>query len=161
MIGTLMFLNYRNRTKVVVVPDVTEMTVEEAEELLEKKGFQYDVITEENDDIEEGYVIETRPKAGSSKRKGSIITIVESAGIADVILKDYTNQKAETLEKKLTELGLKVTIEKKEVDSPKDYIGKIGIVIDQSPKLTEEETRLESGDEIILYTPDIYEVWYS
>lgn len=158
MIGILLFVNYRNRTKVIVVPDVAEMTTEEAEELLKKKGFIYEVQTEESDEVEEGYVIETKPKAGSSKRKGSTIVIIESSGIADVILKDYTNQKADTLKDKLTDLGLKVTVEKKEVDSPKDYIGKTGIVIDQSPKFNEEEeVKLEAGTEIILYTPDIYE----
>lgn len=158
MIGTLVFVNYRNRTKVVVVPDVTEMTVEEAEEILKKKGFKFDIEQEPSDEIEEGYVIETRPKAGSSKRKGSIIVIVESSGIEDVILEDYTNQKAETLEDKLTKLGLDVKVEKKEVDSPKDYIGKTGIVIDQNPKFNpDEDTKLEAGTEIILYIPDIYE----
>ena len=158
MIGILLFVNYRNRTKVVVVPDVTEMTVEEAIEALEKKNFKYDVEYEESDEIEEGYVIETKPKAGSSKKRGSTIIIVESSGIADVVLKDYTNQKAESLETKLTDLGLDVKIEKKEVESPKDYIGKIGVVIDQSPKFNEgEEVKLEAGDEIILYVPDIFE----
>lgn len=158
MIGVLLFVNYRNRTKVVVVPDVTDMTTEKAEEVLTEKGFKYDVQTEESDEIEEGYVIKTKPKAGSSKKKGSIIIIVESSGIADVVLKDYTDQKAETLEDRLTNLGLTVKIEKKEVESPKDYIGKTGIVIDQSPKFNEEEeVKLEAGDEIILYIPDIYE----
>lgn len=158
MIGVLLFVNYKNKTKVVVVPDVTDMTTEEAEKLLTKKGFKFDVQIEESDEIEEGYVIGTKPKAGSSKRKGSIITIIESSGVADVILKDYTNQKAETLEERLTNLGLQVKVEKKEVESPKDYIGKIGIVIDQSPKFSdEEEVILEEGDEIILYIPDIFE----
>ena len=158
MIGTLIFMNYRNNTKVIVVPDVTGMTTEKAEEALKKKGFQYDVKTEESDEVEEGKVIKTQPKAGASKKKGSIITIIESSGMADVILKDYTDQNAETIKEKLTGLGLKVTIEKLKVDSPKDYIGKINIVIDQNPKYnSEEETKLESGDEITLYVPDIFE----
>ena len=158
MIGILLFMNYRNRTKIVIVPDVTGMTTEKAEKTLSDKGFKYDVKTEESDEVEEGYVIKTQPKAGSSKKKGSIITIVESSGIADVVLKDYTNQRADTLKERLTDLGLKVKIEKLEVESPKDYIGKINIVIDQSPKYSEgEEIILEAGDEIVLYTPDIYE----
>lgn len=158
MLGTLLFVNYRNRTKVVVVPDVAGMTTEKAEKTLTKKGFKYDVKTEESDEVEEGYVIKTDPKAGSSKKRGSIITIIESSGIADVVLKDYTNQRADTLKEKLEELGLKVTIEKLAVDSPKDYIGKTNVVIDQSPKYSDgEDTKLEAGDEIILYVPDIYE----
>lgn len=158
MLITLLFMNNRNDTKVVVVPDVSEKTVEEASEMLKKKGFKFEIQYEESDTIEEGYVIETKPKAGSSKKKGSIIVILESSGMADVILKDYTNQKVESLEKKLKDLGLDVKVEKKEVDSPKDYIGKTGVVIDQSPKYNaEEEVELEAGTEIILYVPDIFE----
>ncbi len=158
MLGILMFMNHRNNTKVIVVPDVTEMTVEKATSLLKKKGFKYDIKTEESDEIEEGYVIETQPKAGSSKRKGSIITIVESSGMADVVLKDYTDQRADSIKERLEKSGLKVRIEKKEITNPKDYIGKVGIVIDQNPKYNfDEEIKLEEGDELILYIPDIYE----
>ena len=146
-----------NSIKVEVV-DFSEMSVEEASEKLKKKGFKFEIQYEESDTIEEGYVIETKPKAGSSKKKGSIIVILESSGIADVILKDYTNQKVESLEKKLKDLGLDVKVEKKEVENPKDYIGKTGVVIDQSPKYNiEEEVELKAGTEIILYVPDIFE----
>ena len=158
MLITLLVVNNQNKTKVVEVPEVSDKTTEEAIEMLTKKGFKYDIEYEESNVVEEGYVISTKPKAGSSKKRGSTIIIVESSGIADVILKDYTNQKAEVLLNKLISLGLDARIEKKEVESPKDYIGKIGIVIDQSPKYNElEETVLEAGTEIILYTPDIYE----
>lgn len=158
MAGILVFVNYRNRTKIVIVPDVSEMSVADAVDVIKEKGFKYEIQTEESDEIEEGYVIKTKPKAGSSKKKGSIIVIVESSGIADVILKDYTNQNALTLEEKLKELGLDVKIEKKEVENPSEYIGKVGIVIDQSPKYNaEKEIELKAGEEIILYVPDILE----
>ena len=157
MAGVLIFMNYKNKTKIVVVPDVSGMTVEKAEKALTKKGFKYDVKPEESDEVDEGLVIKTQPRAGSSKKKGSIITIIESSGMADVVLKDYTNQKAESVKERLEKLGLKVSIEKKEVESPKDYIGKTNVVIDQNPKVGEDEVVLESGTEIILYTPDIFE----
>lgn len=158
MIGTLFFMNSRNNTKVIIVPDVTDISTEDAEEKLTKKGFRYEVITEESDEIEEGYVIRTKPKAGSSKRRGSIITIVESSGSREVALADYTNQDADVIKEKLTNAGFVVKIEKKKVDSPRDYIGKNNTVIDQSPKYSEDdETQLKDGDEIILYIPDIYE----
>ena len=158
MLITLLVVNNQNKTKVVEVPEVSDKTTEEAIEMLTKKGFKYDVEYEESNVVEEGYVIATKPKAGSSKKKGSIIVILESSGMADVILKDYTNQKVEALEKKLKDLGLDVKVEKKEVENPKDYIGKTGVVIDQSPKYNaEEEVELEAGTEIILYVPDIFE----
>ena len=158
MIGTLIFFNSKNKEKVIVVPDVSEMTVEEASKLLEKKGFKYDIEFESSDEIEEGYVIKTKPGEGSSKKKGSIIVIVESTGTEDVVLQDYTNQNATTLKEKLESSGLKVKIEKKELEDASDYVGKMDIVIEQSPKFNEEEeVTLKEGDEVILYVPDIIE----
>lgn len=158
MVGVLVFLNSRNNMKIVPVPDVTDMSVDEASELLEKKGFKYDIEFESSDEIEEGYVIKTKPAAGSSKKKGSIIIIVKSTGTEDVVLKDYTGQNAVDLEKKLKSSGLDVKIEKKEIDDASVYIGKSGIVIDQSPKFSEdEEITLKEDEEIILYVPDILE----
>lgn len=162
MFLVLLFVNDQNKTKVVVVPDVSEMTVEEAGKILKKKGFIYEIQYDDSDEIEEGYVIDTKPGAGSSKKKGSTIIIIESSGIADVILKDYTNQKASALQAKLIGMGLNATIEKKNVKDfdaiPKDYIGKADIVIDQSPKFnSDEEVKLEAGQDIILYVPDIFE----
>lgn len=158
MIGTLIFFNSRNKEKVIVVPDLSEKSVEEAKELLDKKGFKYDIEFESNDEIDEGYVIKTKPGAGSSKKKGSIIIIVESTGTEDVVLQDYINQNAITLKEKLESSGLKVKIEKKELEDASDYVGKMDIVIDQSPMFNEEEEiTLKEGDEVILYVPDIIE----
>ena len=158
MIVILIFLNNRNNYKVVTVPNVVGMTTEKALTVLKKKGFQGDIQTEVSDEVKEGRVIETKPRAGSSKKKGSVITIVESSGAADIILKDYTNQKAEAIREKLEALGLDVRIEKQEVESPKDYIGKQKMVIAQSPKYSaSEEMELKKGDKIILYIPDIFD----
>lgn len=158
MIGGLIYLNYKNDTKVVAVPDITNKSVEEAIEILEDKHFIYDIEFESSNDIEEGYVIKTKPRAGSSKKKGSKIIIVESTGTEDVVLKDYTNQNVESLKTRLESSGIKVIIEKKELESPKDYIGKVGTVIDQLPKYNEEEEIvLEKDDVITLYIPDILE----
>lgn len=156
MLGTLLFFNYRNQTKVITVPDVKEMTIEEAEKALEKKGFKYTVETQESDEVAEGLVIKTSPKAGSTKKKGSIITIYESSGSTSVLLEDYTDKNYNTIEERLKNLGLDVKIEKKEVDEPGDYVGKEDLIIDQDPKYTGEEIRLQKGDKITLYVPDIY-----
>lgn len=158
MIGILIFVNNKNDSKTVIVPDVSDMTVEEAEKALKKKGFKYEVKTEESDEVDKGKVIGTKPKAGSSKKKGSVIVIIESDGSASMVLRDYTGENADDLKERLEKLKLKVKIEKKEVDSPKDYIGKVNTVIAQSPEyVADDETKLEEDDEIILYVPDILE----
>ena len=156
MVSVLLFLNNRNSYKVVTVPDVEGKKVKQAEKILKDKGFKIDIKEEASNDVKKGLVIRTSPKKGASKKKGSIITIYESTGFADVILKDYTGQKIDTVKELLSSLGLSVLIEKKTVSSPKDYIGKKDVIIDQSPKYTsEEEQKLEKDDVITLFYPDI------
>ena len=158
LLGLLIFFNNKNRYKVVVVPDVVGMKLDKAKTTLKKKGFQYEIKTEASDEVDEGKVIKTNPTAGSSKKKGSIITVVSSSGVADVDLKNYVDQKVDTVKEKLESLGLEVKVEKKEVDSPKDYIGKKDLIIDQDPKYNpDEERKLKKDDVIILYYPDILE----
>lgn len=157
MIGTLIFFNYRNQTKIIVVPDLTNMTTEKAEATLEKKGLKYDIKSEPSDEIKEGHVIKTSPKAGSSKKKGSIITIIESSGEKSVTLENYTGENYNTIKERLSNLGIDVEIKKKTVENPSEYVGKEDLIIDQEPKYKEdEETKIEKKDKIILYIPDIF-----
>jgi serine/threonine-protein kinase len=132
------------------------MLTEEAIKVLEKKGFKYTVESKEDDTIEEGYVIKTSPKAGSNKKKGSTITIIESSGLSSYVLEDYTGKNYNAIEEKLKNMEINVKIEKKSVDNSSDYIGNEDIIIDQKPAFDKEnETILEKGDTVTLYIPDI------
>ena len=156
MVALLLFFNNRNKYKTVEVPDVVGFSVKKAESTLKNKGFKYDIKEEASDEVKEGYVIKTSPKAGSSKKKGSIITIYESSGQAEIDLENYVNQELDSVKANLNKLGLSVKVEKKEVSNPKDYVGKDKIIIAQSPEYDENEKKvLHSGDVITLYTPDI------
>ncbi|MER1999670.1 MAG: Stk1 family PASTA domain-containing Ser/Thr kinase, partial [Lysinibacillus sp.] len=77
----------------VEIPDVANMTIEEATELLEEKGFvigeQIDQFSEE---VEEGIVIKTDPKAGLSRVKGSEISLVVSLGDEAVEMPNYVGR---------------------------------------------------------------------
>lgn len=156
MVAALIFFNFQNGVKEVKVPDVSNMLTEDAIKSLEKKGFKYVVETKESDEVEEGYVIKTSPTAGSTKKKGSTITIIESSGSASYILEDYTGKNYNAIEEKLKNLGITVKVEKKSVENSSDYIGNEDIIIDQNPKYDEtKETKLESGDTVTLYIPDV------
>ena len=158
MAAILVFLNSKNSYKTVSVPDVVGMTTEKAVSTLEKKGFKSDIETEPSDEVSKGKVIKTSPKAGSNKKKGSIVTIYESSGKELLKLENYIGQKSNSVKELLEKYGYDVRIEKKEVDSPKDYIGKQAIVVDQNPKYDEANTEpLPLGSKIILYVPDILE----
>ena len=92
--------------KEVKVPDVAGLTLEKAIKEVEKRGLKYTTKDEENADIEEGVVIRTEPKAGSTKTKGSTITIVESSGKEYLLLEDYTGKNYYEIKAKLELKGI-------------------------------------------------------
>ena len=144
----------------VKVPDVTNMTVEEAIEELEKHGFKYTTKEENSSEVEEGHVISTSPKAGSTRKEGTVITIIESIGGEYYTVEDLTGKNYVEIKAKLELMGINVLVEKKDVDNPDDYKGKENQIIDQTPKYNkDEELKLEEGDSITLYIPNIVDVY--
>ena len=79
--------------KDVKIPDVSNMSVVEAENELESVGFSVATETKEatSDKIEEGNVVKTSPAAGRTVKEGSTITLYVSIGEGGYILEhdDY------------------------------------------------------------------------
>lgn len=67
-------------------------------------------------------------------KKGSTIVIYYSSGSMKNKIEDYTGQNAYEVKAKLELLGLKVTIEEKEVNDSSAYKDKKQLIIDQSVK---------------------------
>jgi len=137
----------------IKIPDVSGLTVIEAEEKLKDAGFEVAIETkkEESEKLEAGLVIKTSPQAGRSVKEGTTITIYESLGQEIYEIEDYTGQnyiEVQTLLEKVH--GLKVTVEKKDVEDADDYEEQA--IIDQSIK---KGTKVAEGDEITLYIPNI------
>ncbi|MCI6626708.1 MAG: Stk1 family PASTA domain-containing Ser/Thr kinase [Tenericutes bacterium] len=137
----------------VKVPDVSNMTIVEAENILKEKGFvvNVNVIEEYNDTIEEGKIIRTSPDINRSIKKGSEITLYRSLGTEKIKIEDYTGMNIYEIKAKLELLGLSVTVESKDVENVEDYSDKEDTIIDQSIK----EGELYKGDQIFLYYPNI------
>ena len=137
----------------VKVPDVSNMTIVEAENILKEKGFvvNVNVIEEYNDTIEEGKIIRTSPDINRSIKKGSEITLYRSLGTEKIKIEDYTGMNIYEIKAKLELLGLNVTVESKDVENVEDYSDKEDTIIDQSIK----EGELYKGDQIFLYYPNI------
>lgn len=153
--GVVLLLLMPQLTKVpdVKVPDVTNMTVLEAEQTLEKLGFEVSTVVEEvySDTIEEGKVVKTVPSVNRTIKKGSVITLYQSKGTEKIKIEDYTNMNIYEVKAKLELLGLSVTIESKNVENVEEYKDKEDSIIDQNPK----EGELYKNDQIILYYPNI------
>ena len=142
--------------KEVKVPNVVGLTTEEAIKEIEKANLKYTTKTEESTTVEEGKVIRTEPKAGSTKTKGSTITIVESSGKEYLILEDYTVKNYYEIKAKLELKGIKVEMKQKTVENASEYKDKEDLIIDQEPKFDKEnETKLYEKDSVILYIPEV------
>jgi serine/threonine-protein kinase len=142
----------------VEVPDVSNMTIKEAEETLIELGLEVNLEVEEvsSDTIPEGKVVKTEPAIGRIVKKGTVITLYQSTGINYIELEDYTGQDYLEIKMALILQGIDVREEKKEVEDIKEYRGKENIIIEQS---LEPGTKLKAGDELILYIPNVYETY--
>ncbi len=156
--GGIFWLVTTREVKDVTVPNVVGKSTDEAIEILTKAGFTYTTEQKNSDTVEEGYVIKTTPKSGSTRKKGDTITIVESIGGTYHYLEDYTGKNYTEIKAKLELLKINVLIEKKDVEDKEKYKGKENIIIDQTPKYDknkEEKVLIEEGDTITLYIPNI------
>lgn len=145
-----------NDVKEVKVPDVVGLETEEAIKTIKEKGLEYTTKSEESDTVEKGLVIRTEPKAGSTKTKGSTITIVESTGKEFLLLEDYAGKNYYEIKAKLELSGIKVEMKTKSVENASEYKDKEDLIIDQEPKFNkEEEIKLYENDSVILYIPEV------
>lgn len=145
-----------NDVKEVKVPNVVGLSIDEAIEKIEKAGLEYTTKSEESATIEEGLVIRTEPKAGSTKTVGSTITIVESTGKEFLALEDYTGKNYYEIKAKLESKGIKVEMKTKSVENASEYKDKEDLIIDQEPQFNKDkEIKLYANDSVVLYIPEV------
>ncbi len=143
------------KQKPLTVPDVSGLSVEAAEKKLIDAGFAIADQTQmkASDTVKEGLVIETKPKAKSVRKEGTIITIYESTGMNSVVLEDYKGKNVIEVRTTLEKLHkINVIVEKKDVEEASDL--SINDIIEQDPKVG---TKLKEGDTVYLYVPNITE----
>lgn len=142
--------------KEVKVPNVVGLTTEKAIKKIKEKCLEYTTKSEESTTVEEGKVIRTEPKAGSTRTKKSTITIVESSGKEYVVLEDYTGQNYYEIKGKLEAKGIKVEMKTKSVENASEYKDKKDNIISQEPAFNkDEETKLYANDSVVLYIPEV------
>ena len=156
IIAGIFWLSSTKEVKDVIVPNVVGKETEKAIKELEKLGFKYTIESKESDTVAEGLVIRTNPKAGSTRKKGDTITIIESLGGEYHYLEDYTGKDYTEIKAKLELIGVNVNIEKKDVENKDEYKGKEQNIKDQKPIYNKDEKKvLEKGDTVTLYIPNI------
>lgn len=95
--------------KDVAIPNLEEMTLEEANIELSKVNLSVDEVVEEpNEEIEEGLIVRSNPTTGSSVKENTQIDLFVSSGKATIEFMDYTNEDYQEVRAELTELGFTV-----------------------------------------------------
>ncbi len=125
------------------VPDVSGMEVEDAVAKLMSAGFVTGDINEISDeDVEEGNVIRTNPKAGKMIKEGNEIDLYISTGKETVELSDYRDRNYDDVYSLLEGKGFKDIVKNEEHDD-----SEAGTILEQNPpggeSVIPEETTLE------------------
>ena len=142
------------KSEQVAVPDVTNMTLEKATDVLQDSGFEIkNTIDESSKTVEEGKVTRTNPTKNTKRKKGSEVTIYVSAGSKVIEIENYVGENVDFVRGSLQAQGIKVFVETKEIE-PEENIADFDtdVIIEQS---VEEGEELTAGDTITLYVPNI------
>ncbi len=149
----IILLPYLTKQEQIIIPDVSKMLVIDAEKKLTSLGFEIadETMTKSSDTIEVGKVVETKPKAGSVRKRGSIITIYESTGTSTFEIEDYTGKNVIEVRTVLEiEKKVNVIVEKKDLEDASNHT--VNDIIAQDPT---PGTKVNEGDTVRLYTPNI------
>ena len=138
--------------KDVKIPDVSNLTLEEAETKLRDKGFKIASETKDatSDTVEVGSVVKTSPAGGRTVKEGSMITLYISVGEGGYTLEDFKGKNYLEVKGYLENTyKLYVEVIEDEVDDP-DKAG-TGEILKTEP---EAGAVLKEGDTIKIHIPD-------
>lgn len=125
-----------NAPKDVEIPNVVNLTEEDATKLLEKFDLSVkDIKRESSETVEAGKVLDSNPKPGTSVKTGSAVNLIVSTGTQKITVANYEGQDYEQARDELKKLGF--IVERREDyddDTPE------GKIISQS---------IEAGKELI------------
>ena len=133
----------------VAIPDVSDLTLEEAEEKIKLSKLAIgDVKEEASKSVSEGNVIRTEPAKNINVKKGSKIILIVSSGTKKYKVEDLTGKNYIEVETLLENMyGIVVNVEEKEGYEKQEDKQKI---VGQSVKAG---TELTDGDAITIYIP--------
>ena len=138
--------------KEITVPDVANLTINEAVKVLQEHGFTVSDEQQEqsSSEVEEGRIIKTNPATGSKRTKNTTITLYVSMGDTKVTLENYLGKNYLEVKGALEAQGLQVEIKEDEVENIDE--AKAGEIISQSPSAGE---KCSVGENVTLHIPKI------
>lgn len=147
LLGILTYCSMSGGAREYQVPDLTSLTVEEAEEMLERAELRLNenIEYEESDEIEEGKIIKQNPGINQYVKKNRKIKVTVSLGSNsdEILIPDVVNLKSEDAKKRLEEKGFKCKTEEEFSETIE-----LGYVIKQTP---EGNKKAAKGSEVTIY----------
>ncbi|MFH8465765.1 Stk1 family PASTA domain-containing Ser/Thr kinase [Streptomyces sp. NPDC017991] len=127
----------------VRVPDLKGYTLDKAKERLKKEGLAAGMVTKSfSEDVTAGYVVGTKPGAGTERRGGSAIALVVSKG-SPVDVPDVLGDDLDDARQELEDAGLTVEVAAGQITSDHEA----GQVAAQSP---DADKQVAQGDTVEL-----------
>lgn len=106
--GIIIYLLYFTEEEITtsVLPDLEEMTLDEAESALTEHQLVLGEVTEEyNDTLPEGEIIETTPAPGTELEFQSTVDVLVSQGIEPEEMQDYVGEMYDAVQNQLNSFG--------------------------------------------------------
>ncbi|MBT2216889.1 Stk1 family PASTA domain-containing Ser/Thr kinase [Virgibacillus dakarensis] len=127
--------------KEVDVPDVTDMEYEDAANKLEEFNLKHKKEMMYSEDVEEGIVVKTDPRAGKTVKEETSVTVFVSQGKEKVTFADHVGEDFSQVKRLLEEEGYEVIGYEKHSDQP---VGEIITQIQPTPdsEVVPSETRV-------------------
>lgn len=108
--GSKINIDVSQGSEEIEVPDVSDMTLDEARKVITVAGFSVGETTKEySDSVEEGKIMKQTPSAGSMAPQGSKIDLVVSQGTDDVEVPDVEGLSLDAARSKIERAGLKLS----------------------------------------------------
>jgi serine/threonine-protein kinase len=127
--GTKISLSVSQGVEQVEVPDLSNMTADEARSALQKAGLKYEAgAAEHSDTVKENHVVRQSPKAGEKVDKNSKVTYYLSAGQETTAVPNVVGQYEGAASAALSNAGFAVTVDYRSSAEVEE-----GVVISQSP----------------------------
>jgi serine/threonine-protein kinase len=149
--GSEVVLTVKSGPESVSVPDVANLTEGAASSQLQDAGFTTSTTTEASESVPKGRVIRTEPAAGTSRPKGSTITMVVSSGpqAKDVTVPLVTGLTEAQATQAIESRGLEVQVvdDPLDPDAP-DSVAKDGRVLSQNPS---SGAKAKTGDTVTIH----------
>ena len=136
-----------------IVPKVTGMTREEAEQAIETEELKVEVIEEASSKVEAGYVIKQEPEADKEVNAGETVKIYVSTGIKQITMEHVIGKKEDEAKKTLTDLGFEVNVVYEEDTSKDDGVVlkqslDVGETVDEGTKVTLTVNKVAATKEV-------------